>query len=1021
MKYLWLVAAAVLLLSACDNNRPVEKIVIPTSPNVSSKETFRSQQEEIQDRQSRETPEEIVSDIVPEISISSLEPVAKGTMAEGKYVHDSPILAGTITGDFTTYPRVLLQFDLDANDALIVKKKCAPDASLIIDDPKNKREFQLDPNNPPVVLSEESFPNTSGWKVIGYRILPIDEEGQILTDDEGRMLASKWKTVGFMLNNFSAGSVRIVYANLRIDSGELNDEVTECPEVRFRVHGNFSESTAYRLDFSYLFKGKVQTDHLDVAKIGDLVFDPTVNNPELAETTAKINLTYRLISSDDGGNKWTEVSKANLMFEHVGVEKAEVSEVAEDLGGRPYRGGVRLVTGELTNAFVRSGNLYHVEVETGSTNKSGKLEYRRDGDAEVRFDQKEQQYRFHHVITLGESVERVRVRVKQRTRGKKYFSSWVETSVTPPKPLELGVVALLEDEKPRGRREDARGPGLAPEIVGRLDGAPSVEELEDNSKRLNPFDYREFSLVRIEFFNGETPPDEADETDEYSRTNAFGYFRFRPKTLKLGRNTVWVRAVLKLDNGRKYYGVPRSVEIKVESPEFPRLSIRLRDPDAEKKTEEGAQRTYWSTLDPKVIATLSTTRTSLLTRQVAIQFAVDLPGVAGDESDVVGRALAGLGDQATYLPLLLGHEGEIVKVRARLAYLHPQLRENVFSDWEELNVQLQTPVHESSKIASLEVLGSDEKNDQEQVVIRGTSARIAGSVTYGKTSSGIVSVQFQDASNGKVLGKINTSRNGRFSHKLKDLTVGTLNVEAVVLDWNYQTAAIEPGPSTGVAIDVQPVIPIDVRSLELHSDTGVSMEDGITVNPTLIGQVAGTGRLSSTRVSLDYGDGLEAIVAVDARGRFLHRSKDLKKGNGYTVKSRVATWDKTKGGYTYGEAKEITFQLEAGEKIRAKLGKVELADTSVDNWDQDTGIVHDITLQGRVNVAERLDGIIVHVDFDGDGEVDDSMRSDRRGEFTFSPTRLDAGPINPQVRTLELGYEAGPWVSAGAFNYQPKK
>ncbi len=1015
MKYLWLIVAATLLLSACD--RRVEKVVIP----IRKKSTESAHQQSPIDLRTTQSDDEdsIISDIVPEIRVKSIDPIAKGEIVDGKLVYSSPTLAGTVTGDFEKYPRLLVEFDLDASDAIIMTKRCTCDASIIIDNPASDPTFRLDPINPSDLDSENPFQDTNGRKSIGYRVKPIDTNGNVLVDAQDLILASRWKTIGFTLNDPTADAIRVVDAGLRIDTGERNDGITKDPRVGFRVHGEFLASTIYRLELNYPFNKKTQTDHLEVAGIGEVVYDPVIFNPELANTTTKIDLTYRLMSSTNGGGNWSEVSSDLMSFQHQAIQKAKIGAVAEELGGRPYRGGERLIVGTLADSIRDSSILYLVQMEIGQADEDGEITFHARGHADIRFDQKDQQYKFHSVVMAAESVEKVRVRVEQLIQGKRYYSPWAVTSVQEPQPFDLASLKLAKKTDTRGNRR--REPGPIPEIVGRLTGSPTVEALEDNSKVKNPFEYREMNYVRVEFFNSKTPPDENSSTDAYARTNAFGHFRYRPKSLKPGANKIWARAVLKLENGHKYFSEPQAVSLEVESVEFPTLSMKLRDTDAKEQDDADTEKSYWSTLDPRVVASLATTRTSLRTHQVTIEFAVDLPEVAGDEAEVAGRAFAGLENNATYFPLLAGHEEEIVKVRARLAYRHPQLGGKVYSDWTELSLQLQAATHDPSKVSSLEVLDCNEKNELGQAIVRGDSARLAGNVSHGEGISGPLYVQFQDASNGKVLGKVTTSRSGRFEHKLKKLPQGTLNIEAVVLDWNYQTSAVEPGPPTPLILDIQAVIPIAVASLELHSDTGESATDGITVNPTLIGQLHGTGRLDRLKVALDHGNGQEAIVTSDSRGRFFYRPDDLKTGQKYTFRARVATWNVSEAGYTYSAAQQITLELETSKNIRPQIGKVELADASDDNWNQTTGLVHDLTLQGRVNTAKRMDGIVVEVDFDGDGKVDDLVRSDRRGEFVLRPGRLDAGQQSPRVRAVEIGYNAGPWLTAGTFDYQPEK
>ncbi len=966
-----------------------------------------------------ETTEEdpsIVSDQIPDVRVDNIDLLETGTIVDGDLAYASPVLTGTVEGDFTTYPRLLIQFDFEATGAEVIGGLFSSDASVIIENPATDNTFEIDPANPTNPGNSNSFQSTPGWKNIGYRVVPIDATGQVLVDSEDRMLASPWESIGFKLIDPAEGAVRVVDIDLASDTGDPTDQQTQDPRIEVVVHGNFVASNSYRLEFEYSHDGQTHTDHVDVSEIGTVNYNPLDNNPNLAYDEVTVALTYRLMSSTDGGTTWNQESTDLYSFGNLPILEASIGEINEETGDTPYRGGDRLVSGFLIDTVQDNSVPYLIDLEIGTPDENGVVTFHEDGEAAVRFDETEERYEYSHVVVAADSVVQVRARVKQWVLGEYRYSPWVVTSVQEPQPFDLAGLEL--EEEPEREGTDFRGPGLAPKIVGLLEGAPTVEALEDNSETEDPLDYRELSNVRVEIYYSETVPDENSVASDYAKTDSFGHFEIRPDELSLGTNQIWVRSVLELDNGQRYFGAALSVSIDVADVELPALSIELLDSDAVEHTDATTGETYWSTSNPTVSGTLTSTETSLHNYQVAVEYAHEVPNVT---SDLTLRSYADYEDKTSYFPLIAGHEGEIVKVRARIAYYHIQLGEELYSDWTEISIQLEATTHQANTIGELTVLGNHETNASDQAIVRGDLARITGSVDFSDNAPAAVTVQFRDSTTGTILGQTTTSSTGRFVYSLDSLPVGVQSIEALVLDWNYQTSAIEAGPATTLAFEVQALQPVVVEEFELHSDTGASNSDNSTSNPTLIGKLSGEGRTAGVQVALTRNDGHEVIVTTDSTGRFIHRDDHLAAGQTYTYQARLTTWDSALGVYNYSanSVADITFQFVAPSGARATLGAVGLADSSEANLDSATNQVKDLTLRGRVNTEGRLDGIVAEVDFNGDGVVDDLVRTDGYGEFVFRPGSLAAGSTTPQVRVNETSYSAGSWITLPTYDFQP--
>lgn len=966
-----------------------------------------------------ETTEEdpsVVSDQIPDVRVDNINLLETGTIVDGDVSYASPILTGTVEGDFTTYPRLLIQFDLEATGADVIGGLFSSDASLIIENPATDNTFEIDPADPTNPGNSNPFQSTPGWKNIGYRVVPIDAAGDVLVDSEDRMLASPWESIGFKLIDPAEGPVRVVDIDLSSDTDDPGDQQTHDPRIEAVVHGEFAASNSYRLEFEYSHNGQTYTDQVDVLELGTVQYNPLDNNPNLADNEVTVDLTYRLMSSTDGGLTWNQQSTDLYSFDLLPILEASIGEINEETGDSPYRGGDRLVSGFLIDTFEDNSVPYLVDLEIGTPDVNGVVTFHEDGEAVVRYDETEERYEFSHVVVAADSVVEVRARVKQWILGEYRYSPWVVTSVQEPQAFDLAGLEIEEESEREG--VDFRGPGLAPKIVGLLEGAPTVEALEDNSETEDPLDYRELSNVRVEVYYSETAPDENSVASDYAKTDSFGHFEIRPDDLSLGTNQIWVRSVLELNNGQRYFGVAQSVTIDVADVELPELAIELVDSDAVEHTDSNTGETYWSTTNPTISGTLTSTDTSLHTYQVAVEYAHDIANVT---SDLTLRSYADYDDNTSYFPLLAGHEGEIVKVRARIAYYHTQLGEELYSDWTEISIQLEATTHQSNTIGELTVLGSQETNASDQPIVRGDYARITGSVDFSDNTPTAVTVQFRDSATETVLGQTTSSSSGRFVYSLDNLPAGTQNIEALVLDWNYHISAVEAGPATALAFEVQTLQPVIVEEFEFHSDTGVSGSDNVTSNPTLIGRLSGEGQIAGVQVALTRNDGQETIVRTDSTGRFIHRDDHFADGQTYTYQARLVTWDSSMGGYNYiaSSIADVTFQFAAPTGLRAALAAVGLADSSEANLDATNNLVKDLTLRGRVNAEGRLDGIVVEVDFNGDGVVDDRVRTDGYGEFVFRPGSLAAGSTTPQVRVHETSYSPSSWIALPTYDYQP--
>ncbi len=379
-----------------------------------------------------ETTEEdpsIVSDLIPDVRVADIDPVDPGTIVDGDLTYASPLLTGTVEGDFATYPRLLIQSDLEATGAEVIGNLFSSDASVIIENPATDNTFEIDPANPANPGNSNPFQSTPGWKNIGYRVVPIDATGQILVDSEDRMLASPWESIGLKLIDPAEGAVRVVDIDLASDTGDPTDQQTQDPRIEVVVHGNFVASNSYRLEFEYSHDGQTHTDHVDVPEIGTVNYNPLDNNPDLAYDEVTVALTYRLMSSTDGGTTWNQDSTDLYSFGNLPILEASIGEINEETGDTPYRGGDRLVSGFLIDTVQDNTVPYLVDLEIGTPDENGVVTFHEDGEAAVRFDETEERYEYSHVVVAADSVVQVRARVKQWVLGEYRYSPWVVTTV----------------------------------------------------------------------------------------------------------------------------------------------------------------------------------------------------------------------------------------------------------------------------------------------------------------------------------------------------------------------------------------------------------------------------------------------------------------------------------------------------------------------------------------------------------------------------------------------------------------
>ncbi|MFO0945682.1 MAG: hypothetical protein U1D30_07020 [Planctomycetota bacterium] len=198
---------------------------------------------------------------------------------------------------------------------------------------------------------------------------------------------------------------------------------------------------------------------------------------------------------------------------------------------------------------------------------------------------------------------------------------------------------------------------------------------------------------------------------------------------------------------------------------------------------------------------------------------------------------------------------------------------------------------------------------------------------------------------------------------------------------------------------------------------GASSNDGITIDPTLVGRIENDELVFGLTVEFDYDGDFEAdgSAPMDENGYFAFLP-DISGVGAHAIQARAKEWDYAAEEYIYGDWVDLPTNVQLASAGAAPV----VAELELLNDTRESGVdgrTIDARLAGQVTNDTGVFNLLVEFDLDGDGLADGSTTTDGDGRFVFAPVGLQpADDITVKVRVIEhdplLGVElVSSWAS----------
>jgi hypothetical protein len=278
----------------------------------------------------------------------------------------------------------------------------------------------------------------------------------------------------------------------------------------------------------------------------------------------------------------------------------------------------------------------------------------------------------------------------------------------------------------------------------------------------------------------------------------------------------------------------------------------------------------------------------------------------------------------------------------------------------------------------------------------------------------VVRIDFDHDGDEIVDGTAWTDASGGFRYFPKGLASGNVTIFARATRYDAQLEADVLGTWFSFNFTYEGVTAPSVSELGLLNDTGEFNDDGITADPTLIGQLTGDD-VAWVTVEFDHDDDgtADGETVSDWSGAFTYYAAALTAG-AVTVRARAVVEDYHQGVQVFGDWSAFSFTKEAPTHTNFGIPELKLLnDTGADANDR---VTYDRRVTATLSGTGDASYIIVEFDHDGNGSVDGSTRTDAWGEFVYYAAGISLGAVTLSARTKEydLGNRAtvyGSWAS----------
>ncbi|MBL8869103.1 MAG: choice-of-anchor D domain-containing protein [Planctomycetaceae bacterium] len=755
------------------------------------------------------------------------------------------------------------------------------------------------------------------------------------------------------------------------DGVSATDNISSNPTVTGYAKGAF-HGQSVRIEFDHRGTGQVGGS-VTVNTVGDLfTYDPRTTDSSLVGFTGRLPFRYRLIHLNSAGNV---ITTGNWVSYPIVIDGIATTSGLSLSGFSLVRDtGTSIVDRVTTDPRIqatlvgnRAGATVRIEFDQqGNGNVTRYVEFP-SGSNSVTYDPRtgdtsllgkvgpvELKYRLTRLDSAGTVLS---------------TSPWItfayELAALPTSTFEVRNLRLVNDTGTSATDKVTSDPTLTGNLLET--GVPPKDVA--------------YSLVQFDH-NGDGLADGNALTDD------LGVFEYRPLGLTYSTHTLRVRsAQYDVAYGSYLLGPWSEIPIHYIAPPAPQFtSLAL-------VSDTGVSSTDKITDNPAIVGTLT------LDDRPVSDYLVYIDHNGNGSAD--GTAITDRYGNFVYRPQNLPTGP--VTLTLITAYWDSNLQSTVYSQPTTFQyTYLAAPL---PSIEWLEIAIDDGENKFDRQT---TSSLIAGQLSTSAVHAG-VQIQFDNDGNGTVDGVAITDSFGAIMYRPFGLAPGAVEVSARVNHWNADQAQWVTGPWKDVSfvLVASNASSMNVTSLGLRRDTGISATDNTSSEGTIVGQIgfAGSGTsvsltsLSNQRVEFDENgdDVIDGIAFTEADGKFQYTPKSLTPG-AKNVRARTRVWNTATHQGELGAWQTYSYTIAADPVIPAAIQTMGLlSDSGASASDY---ITRNSAITGTVALASGQATALIEVDLDNNGTADFTTNTDSAGNFLVYPNFTTFGAKTVAIRTF---------------------
>lgn len=939
-----------------------------------------------------------------------------------------PRLTGRIYGDLQG-GYVHVEFDLNGDTVADSHERIAYSGSSFLHEPR----FENSP-----------FVNAPGAKSIGYRAVHYSATGEVIR-------TTAWNTFNFTLvDRPNLDGITISGFGLFRDTDTPNDLTTFNPKLAGILRGVLGTGTV-DIEFDHNNDGQVN-GVVSITKTDTaFIYDPRKTDASLVNFVGAVNMRMRLVKRNESGTvtatgNWTTFNY-NLTAVPNGSMALENVHLLNDTGESN--------SDKITDDLTIVGNLANLT-------PFAVIQVDRDNDSVIDEEylvDHEGKFEVNPVLSYGEHTLRLRTLYYDANAGMELIGPWSSLTLNHvPKPIAgVGNVGLktftgdsqtgfvTSDPTLLGQLEANKGEVAGVRVEFDIDGDGDVEQttvtdrsgnfevlLKDLAIGAQAIKYRtahydvildawrttgwgtfNFTLqgtpvATVDYFRifNDTSGNNSSTTDNRligqisgvdnlagvrieldfdgdgkaegeAITNSDGKFHVYPPIFLPGAKTVQARAVA-YDSYRQAdihsswssttftYAVAPLAAVQVGN-------LGLVKPPA---TAGGA------VSDATISGTVSAGSASIANTLVELDLNNDGVTDATTRTDSQGKFI--------YTPRNLSNGQVTIGIRSRQWNYNTAAFEN--SQWSTVSFNYQQPQNLAPEVATFAIYADP------NATVTGNPV-LAGKVTDDTSLAG-VTIEFDYDNDHVAEAFAFTKEDGSFVHVPPPLAYGQKTVRARAVQWDADAGVYKKGAWKSFTFTYQDqgnVAP-DLVELTLAAPKTPGSTD--TTTPVIRGLAVDQKRTGGFQVEIDSNnDGtVDQTINANDSGEFNAELNGLQFGS-QTVKVRTREVDSISGQIVNGSWRTLTFNYVNPQLNAASLQAIALKN---DTGTANDKVTTDGTITGAIQNDGALGGVVVQFDHNHDGYVDGQVTTDANGNYTYTPSELQAGSQSIWLRTKDV-------------------